>query len=121
MHASLSPRFVIKTFRVGPTYDALAPRTFPSNTILLDTWNPSFRGGTGETFDWSIAESLRPHVRRLILAGGLGPTNVSAAIRAVRPYAIDVCSGVKDQPGHKNREKFQLLLQAVRADAAVAI
>ena len=117
---ALSPLFVIKAFRVGGNYAEAAAAAYPSNAILLDAWNSRFRGGTGETFDWSVAQSLRSRVQHLILAGGLTPQNVSAAIKAVRPYAIDVCSGVEDAPGRKSRDKVRALMDAVRSTATVS-
>jgi phosphoribosylanthranilate isomerase len=75
------------------------------------------RGGSGETFDWEIArEARRRHPARLIvLAGGLRPGNVAAAISAVQPWAIDVASGVETGPGVKDAAKLASLVAAVRA------
>ncbi|PZR79601.1 MAG: N-(5'-phosphoribosyl)anthranilate isomerase [Chthoniobacterales bacterium] len=117
---ALRPMFLIKAFRVGPQYDESLAANYPSNAILLDSWNAKFRGGTGETFDWSVARSLRPRVSQLILAGGLTAHNVRAAIPVVRPYAIDVCSGVEDSPGRKSREKLCALLEALRETPAIS-
>jgi phosphoribosylanthranilate isomerase len=104
--------FVIKALRVGP--DFRLTNAYNCDAILLDTWNAHLSGGTGETFDWSIAAQVRPHVRRLILAGGLRPENVGEAIRIVRPFAVDVCSGVEDAPGRKSESKVRRFIEAVR-------
>ncbi|MGZ4967416.1 MAG: phosphoribosylanthranilate isomerase, partial [Chthoniobacterales bacterium] len=103
--------------RVAPDFSLT--NAYDCDAILLDTWSPDRPGGTGETFDWSIAAQLRDRVRRLILAGGLGPDNVSAAIRTVRPFAVDVCSGVEDAPGRKSDTKLRRFIAAVRASESV--
>jgi phosphoribosylanthranilate isomerase len=72
------------------------------------------RGGTGRTFDWSLARRTRELVSRLFLAGGLTPENVAAAIRAVEPYAVDVCSGIESQPGRKDLARMKEFFASVR-------
>lgn len=89
---------------------------FPSaGAVLLDTPSAD-RGGTGITFDWSIAADLvRANPQRLIvLAGGLTPDNVGSAIAAVRPWAVDVASGVESAPGIKDLAKVEAFVAAVR-------
>ena len=84
-------------------------------TLLLDAADPERRGGTGQAVDWTRAATLARR-RRVVLAGGLTPENVEEAIAAVRPYGIDVSSGVEDAPGLKNAEKVSLFLaNALRA------
>jgi phosphoribosylanthranilate isomerase len=80
--------------------------------LLLDSYNPTAPGGTGEVFGWERI----PAVRRLplILAGGLAPENVAAAVRQVQPYAVDVSSGVEIAPGRKDSAKIAAFVQAVR-------
>jgi phosphoribosylanthranilate isomerase len=80
--------------------------------VLLDSYHPAMPGGTGETFAWERI----PANRRLplILAGGLGPENVSAAISQVRPYAVDVSSGVESAPGKKDSARISAFIRAVR-------
>lgn len=80
--------------------------------LLLDSYSPAAPGGTGETFGWERI----PVERRLplILAGGLSPDNVAAAVRYVRPYAVDVSSGVEIAPGRKDSAKIAAFVQAVR-------
>jgi phosphoribosylanthranilate isomerase len=110
----LDARFVIKALRIGLS-GAAAGVGYDSGAILLDTWDRARPGGTGRTFPWSIAAALRPQVTRLILAGGLTSHNVGEAIRTVRPFAVDVSSGVEIAPGRKDEAKVRAFLEAVRA------
>ena len=82
-------------------------------TVLLDAHDPVKRGGTGRRIDWSIAASIARQ-RRVILSGGLNAENVADAITAVRPYAIDVSSGVESAPGQKDPAKLRALFDALR-------
>lgn len=83
--------------------------------LLVDTYRPGVAGGTGETFDWSrIPRDLG---LPLVLAGGLAPGNVDAAVRQVRPYAVDVSGGVEAAKGIKDPAKMQAFIRGVsRAD-----
>jgi phosphoribosylanthranilate isomerase len=83
-------------------------------TLLLDALDAERRGGTGQTVDWSAAGTLSAG-RRVILAGGLHAGNVGEAIRTVRPFAIDVSSGVESSPGVKDQARLRALFQAVAA------
>jgi phosphoribosylanthranilate isomerase len=78
---------------------------FPDVTLLLDAHAPSARGGTGRSFDWTLATEVALR-RPVILAGGLTPENVTEAIRVVGPYAVDVSSGVELAPGRKDHDKM---------------
>jgi phosphoribosylanthranilate isomerase len=87
---------------------------YPSQVlILLDVHDPVRRGGTGRTVDWETARRIAAS-RRTILSGGLRPENVAAAIDAVRPYGVDVSSGVESSPGVKDRARLEEFLAAVR-------
>ena len=112
--SKLDAPFVIKALRIG-RYSAFAAADYKCDAILLDTWSAKSPGGTGEVFPWSVAAALQPHVNRLILAGGLTSGNVADAIRMVRPFAVDVCSGVEDGPGRKDHLKVRRFIAAVRA------
>jgi phosphoribosylanthranilate isomerase len=72
-------------------------------------------GGTGKTFDWSLAREVREKVSFLALAGGLTPDNVHVALAAVRPDAVDVSSGVESSAGRKDPAKVRAFIEAVRA------
>ncbi len=100
----LAPR-AIKAWRIRSQTDiqALLPYQEVVKAFLLDAWSPVAHGGTGETFDWSIANEAKSIISRpIILAGGLKPENVARAIRQVKPWAVDVSSGVENAPGKKN-------------------
>jgi phosphoribosylanthranilate isomerase len=85
--------------------------------LLLDTHSVERRGGTGQTFDWSLVP--RDLGLPVLLAGGLDPANVAAAVRAVRPYAVDAASGVESAPGIKDHGKMQAFIREVtRGQAA---
>ena len=105
--------FVIKALRIATELPDVSAFARHCDAILLDTWSAQAPGGTGETFPWSIAAGLRPQVSRLILAGGLTSANVAEAIRRVRPFAVDVCSGVETAPGDKDETKVRAFIRAV--------
>lgn len=88
-------------------------------TILLDAHDPGRRGGTGVTIDWAAAAAVAAG-RRILLAGGLTPDNVADAIERVRPYGVDVSSGVERSPGVKNHDRLKLFCEAVHATSHVA-
>jgi phosphoribosylanthranilate isomerase len=110
------PRPTWKAVRVGPGFvpaDALRYEGKAAG-LLLDSRSRAAPGGTGRTFDWSLAAAVRPRASFLVLAGGLDSRNVAAAIRAVRPDGIDVSSGVESEPGRKDPEKVRAFLRAAR-------
>jgi phosphoribosylanthranilate isomerase len=82
--------------------------------VLADAHVPGQYGGTGQKVPWSLLADFRPGVP-LILAGGLTPDNVAEAVRIVRPYAVDVASGVEHRPGHKDLEKMRRFLGNARS------
>ena len=92
---------------------AVVERYRCARAILLDTKVDGQFGGTGRTFDWTIARSARRFGRPIILAGGLGPDNVAEAIRVAEPDAIDVSSGVERAPGCKDPELLRRLFREV--------
>lgn len=118
---NLKAPFVIKALRVGPQFSVSSAAVYDCDAILLDNWSASAPGGTGEIFPWSIAASLRPLVRRLFLAGGLTPENITEGVRVVRPFAVDVCSGVEDKPGRKNHAKLHRFIQALRVGSELRV
>ncbi len=108
------PGRVIKAFRVrGPETLAELPR-YKVSALLLDTYKKGVMGGTGETFDWSLAVEAKQY-GRIVLSGGLTPENVADAVRHVRPYAIDVSSGIETEPGIKDHGRMKRLIQNARS------
>jgi phosphoribosylanthranilate isomerase len=105
---------VIKAKAVGALADVQAVSAFTTDFHLLDTHVEGLRGGTGETFDWSLLQRRRSDVP-LILSGGLHAGNVAAAIEAGRPFAVDVASGTEAAPGIKDHDKLVAFAEAVRA------
>lgn len=113
LHGEESPEFcdavkrrVIKAFRIKDIRSLEAINNYRTSAFLLDAWSPSAHGGTGRTFNWEIAATAAAS-GRIILAGGLTPENVAAAIELVRPYAVDVSSGVESAPGRKDIRKIE--------------
>ena len=105
---------VIKAIRVKQSLAVGQLQTYKAATaLLLDGFDAHQRGGTGKTFDWEIARRAKKY-GRVFLAGGLTPENVGEAIRAARPYAVDVCSGVEARPGKKDPARVKDLMRAVR-------
>jgi len=108
---------VIKAVRVRSGADIQAMASFHTDYHLLDSYRPDVPGGTGETFSWDLARSHRGPVP-LILSGGLTPDNVAEGIAAVRPFAVDVASGVEPDggpPTRKDPDKLEAFAAAVRA------
>jgi phosphoribosylanthranilate isomerase len=89
-------------------------RRYGGEYVLLDAYVKGAPGGTGATFDWSLAAQVAKE-RKLALAGGLTPRNVGEAVRVVRPFCVDVASGVESAPGVKDRELVRALMAEVRA------
>ncbi|HEX3544734.1 MAG TPA: phosphoribosylanthranilate isomerase [Candidatus Acidoferrum sp.] len=110
---------VFKALRVGPDFSAATLESYPDvSGFLFDTANTAAGqyGGTGRLADWGVAQqSARSH--RVILAGGLSAENVAAAILQVRPYGVDVASGVEASPGAKDHAQLrEFIREARRAD-----
>lgn len=105
---------VIKALRVSPGFLVEVVREFSADSILLDVFSPAAFGGTGERFDWRVAVAAKEHSDRLILAGGLTPENVAEAVELVRPYAVDVASGVEAGPRKKDAIKIQAFIRNAR-------
>jgi phosphoribosylanthranilate isomerase len=110
---------VIKAARVRSRADIQGLAAFHTDYHLLDSHVKGTPGGTGETFAWKLA---RAHDRRmpLILSGGLNAANVPAAIAAVRPFAVDVASGVEVSPGRKDPDQLEAFAAAVASTTALS-
>ncbi len=88
---------------------------FQSPSLLIDTYHPTLRGGTGETGDWAMSAELAQKVPGLMLAGGLHADNVAEAVRLVRPFAVDVASGVEASPGKKDPTLVRAFIQNAKS------
>lgn len=108
---------VIVAVGVSESFRPQSLSAMNASAFLLDAAHPELHGGTGATFDWGVAKDARRY-GTIILAGGLTPENVGQAIRKVRPYAVDVASGVESAPGLKDPAKLRTFFKAVtEADA----
>ena len=110
--AALRDRYVIKVLAVGSDFKTRQALDYDVQALMVDTFDREARGGTGRRVDWSIAYEIRKLFPKLFLAGGLSPENVSEAISAVNPYAVDACSALEVSPGKKNLEKVRAFIRA---------
>jgi phosphoribosylanthranilate isomerase len=108
---------VYKAFCVSPSFDPRVLMEYRTQACLLDSFAEGMQGGTGRTFDWNIAVRAKQYAR-IILSGGITPENAGEAVRLVRPYALDVSSGVESAPGIKDGRKITRLMDAVRQSTA---
>ncbi len=108
-------RRVIKAIRVKSleSLDPLINYKDMVSAFLLDTFAPDILGGTGQIFNWDIAIYAK-QFGKVILAGGLTPDNVVAAIRRVRPYGVDVSSGVESKKGKKDHKKMKSFIERAK-------
>jgi phosphoribosylanthranilate isomerase len=104
----------VKAFRVRDEGSLQALHDYPTDAWLLDTYAEKQLGGTGQTFNWELAVTAREFGKPIFLAGGLTPENVADAVRRVRPFAVDVSSGVELSPGRKDHAKVAAFIQAAR-------
>ncbi len=86
-------------------------------SLLLDTYHPTLRGGTGTTGDWAMSAKLAEKFPGIMLAGGLNADNIAEAVRQVRPYAVDVASGVEASPGKKDHDLVRRFIQNAKSAA----
>jgi phosphoribosylanthranilate isomerase len=123
LHGNETPDYVerlgaylkIKTLKVGDDFQPELMRQYESASLfLLEGYVPGKAGGTGRTFDWSKAEQAKKY-GKIILAGGLTPGNVAAAVRHVRPWGVDVASGVESEPGKKDPKLIRDFIRAARS------
>lgn len=110
---------VIKAVRVRSAADVRAAEAYRTDFHMLDAHRPGTFGGTGQSFDWELAAKRRSEIP-LILAGGLDPDNVADAIAIVRPFAVDVASGVEASPRRKDPVLIAAFFEAVREAARPA-
>ncbi|MCK8825897.1 phosphoribosylanthranilate isomerase [Fuchsiella alkaliacetigena] len=124
LHGSESPEYcqefanltVVKAFRIKDQLPLLELKEYAEvvTAYLLDTYVAGQAGGTGETFNWNLAEQAK-EAGPIILAGGLKPENIVSAIRDVAPYGVDVSSGVEKEPGVKDHDRLVELVNQVNS------
>jgi phosphoribosylanthranilate isomerase len=114
-YCGLFPVMTVKAFRIRDAESLKQLSQYQTDAWLLDTWMPDKPGGTGATFNWDLAVAAQKLGKPIFLAGGLTPENVADAVRRVRPYAVDVSSGVEASPGKKDHAKVAAFIQAVKS------
>ena len=121
-HGEESPEFcrrfglkVIKAFRVRDAESLQPTKDFPNEAWLLDSYVAGQLGGTGARFNWDLATDAARRHRSVLLAGGLTPENAAEAVRKVRPYGLDVSSGVESAPGKKDAAKVRAFIAAAKS------
>jgi len=127
LHGSESPEALARLLpgayraaRIATSADVDAARRFGGTRLLVDAKVAGTLGGTGHTFDWALVAALARE-RALVVAGGLTPENVGAAVDAVRPYGVDTASGVEgDDPRRKDADKVARFVDAARRAARAA-
>jgi phosphoribosylanthranilate isomerase len=120
LHGDESPSYcasvhrrVMKALRVRGISSIAAMSDYRVAAFLLDAYCPDSYGGTGKSFDWDCAIAAKEH-GRIVLAGGLDPDNVAAAVARVAPYGVDVSSGVESSPGRKDPEKVRRFIREAK-------
>lgn len=107
---------IIKAFRIRDENSLKAIPHYQVEAYLLDAYVEGIPGGTGASFNWDLALRAKDFGRPVILAGGLTPDNVAEAVRKVRPYGVDVSSGIEAEPGKKDHEKMRKFIKIVRSE-----
>jgi phosphoribosylanthranilate isomerase len=105
--------FAYKAIAVRDASDVMAAESYAGEHLLVDARVDGLLGGTGQVFDWQLVNALASR-RKLTLAGGLNKANVARAIETVRPYCVDVASGVESSPGVKDARLVRAFVQAAR-------
>lgn len=107
---------VVQAFSVRTSADAEKLKQSVADFILVDAPGTEFRGGSGQVFDWSLLDGVDIDHSRLIVAGGLNPENVAAAINQIKPFMVDVSSGVETE-GIKDAVKIERFIQKAKGDS----
>ncbi len=105
----------MKAFRIRDAESLHEIPNYDTDAYLLDSYVPEKSGGTGETFNWNLVTQAEDFGKPIFLAGGLTPENVAEAVRTVRPFGVDVSSGVELSPGKKDPKKMRAFVAAVRS------
>jgi len=103
---------VVKTLRINDKNDLKYINSYKVSAFLLDSYSKGY-GGSGKSFDWEIAIGAKRY-GNIILAGGLNEKNILEAIKRVKPYGVDVCSGVEKAPGKKDHDKLERFINIVK-------
>jgi len=121
-HGDEPPEFCVqfglmsmKAFRIRNTASLKELPRFQTEAYLLDAFSSEARGGTGKKFNWDLAVEAQRFGKPIFLAGGLTPENVADAVRTVKPFGVDVASGVESAPGRKDAAKMRAFIAAARA------
>ena len=107
----------LKAFRTRDESSLEQLENYETDAFLLDAHSKNGLGGTGETFNWDLAIAARKFNKPIFLAGGLTPINVAEAVRQVRPFGVDVSSGVESAPGKKDHAKVKAFIAAAKSVA----
>lgn len=112
---AIRPRSVDEAIRLAESYLPDAPEDESLPALLLDAYHPDLYGGTGGQASAEIARAIREMTPRLMLAGGLTPNNVAGRVAAIRPWGVDVASGVEIEPGRKDAAKMRSFVERVQS------
>ncbi len=112
---------VIKAFRVGEGFDPKNVELYKTDAYLFDTMDKDQYGGTGKTFDWQFLKELKSLDVPIILSGGLNVQNVIAPVNELKPYAVDVNSGIEEAPGKKDAKKMREFIDVVNYISGPAV
>ena len=104
---------VMKALRVRDAASLETMEGYGADLYLLDAYSEIARGGTGESFDWGVAKSMRGR-DNIVVSGGLGPENVREAVELFEPYGVDASSSLEDEPGKKNEERVRRFVLAAK-------
>jgi len=104
----------MKAFRMRDAESLAELPKYPTDAWLLDAYSPDTLGGTGEKFNWNLAVEAQKFGKPIFLAGGLTPENVAEAIRQVRPFGVDVSSGVESSPGKKDPAMVRAFIKSAK-------
>ena len=105
----------MKAFRIRDEKSLAELTNYQTDAFLLDAFSPEARGGTGEKFNWELAIEAQKFGKPIFLAGGLTPENVAEAVKKVRPFGVDVSSGVESAPGKKDHAKLKAFIEAAKS------
>jgi phosphoribosylanthranilate isomerase len=104
---------VMKALRVRDAEALAEIQSYGADLIMLDAWSARVRGGTGETFDWGLAKSVKGR-GNIVVSGGLTPENVREAIEFFEPYGVDASSSLEEKPGKKSGERLRRFVRAAK-------